>query len=321
MQTAGWEEIEADLKLGVFLITVAAQSLLPEHPLATGQFGAAALGRNFDPTELAVSQVDRLDDLKAFDVHGTRFFAAARACFAFVHSRTPIDQIETQDFEAEQLNWLAYFLSAIPSDSYATSMGDHLERFRERRDRGDEYPLPGLHLAAAAKMNLANYLRDFPANREFELGFAPFEIAALAGMSISSVRNFIGPAGTKPMRSMPADSHRGVYAEPLDALEWLAGRRNFDPGPLSSQWLDQAAERTSTFEDAGAILGIYAWTNRITTETLAERSRLPVEVVRNWTRGDISSPEDAAPLAEAAEIAPEFYTELVDRCGGAIARI
>ena len=82
-----------------------------------------------------------------------------------------------------------------------------------------------------------------------------------------------------------------------------------------------AAERANTLEDAGAMLGIYAWVNRITTEALAERSGLPVEVVKAWTRGDITSPDDAAPLAEAAGIDPEFYQELVARCGGAVARI
>ena len=46
-----------------------------------------------------------------------------------------------------------------------------------------------------------------------------------------------------------------------------------------------------------------------------------MEAVRNWTRGNISSPECAAPLAEAAGIDPELYTELVARCGGAVARI
>jgi len=321
MQTASWDEIEGDLKLGVFLMTVAAQSLLPDHHAAAGQFGKAALGGAFDPKQLAAAQADDLQHLADFDVSGTRFHRVARACFDYVHGATPLDQLETADFEAETLNWLTYFLGAIPSDSYATMMGDYGDRFRERRDKGDEHPLPGLQLAAAAKANLASYLQHFPANREFELGFAPFEIAALAGMSISSVRNFIGPAGTKPIRSMPADRPGGVYAQPPDTLEWLAGRRNFNPGPLSSQWPIDAGERAHTPEDAGTILGVYAWTNRITTEALAERSGLPVEAVRNWTRGDVTSPEDAAPLAEAAGIDPEFYTELVDRCGGAVARI
>jgi len=318
MHTASWDEIEADLKLGVFLMTVAAQSLLPARHAAAAQFGRAALGQGFDKGQLASFRADELD---AFDVSGTRFHQVVRACFDLVHGSAPLDEIETQDFEAEYLNWTTYFLGAIPSDSYATMMGDYADRFREHANKGDEYPLPGLHLAAAAKINLAEYLQRFPRNPDMEIGFAPFEIAALAGMSISSVRNFIGPDGRKPIRSMPSRDSTGVYGEPLGALEWLAGRRHFDPGPLSSRWLERAGDRAATVEDAGAILGVYAWTNRITTETLAQRSGLPVEAVRNWTRGDMSSPEDAAPLAEAAGIDPEFYTELVDRCGGAVARI
>lgn len=321
MQTATWDEIEADLKLGVFLITVAAQSLLPDHHPAAGQYGKAALGSAVDPKQIAAAQADRLEDLAAFEVHGTRFFAVARACFDYVHGTTPLDDLDTADFEAEYLHWMTYFLSAIPSDSYATMMGDYVDRFRERRDKGEEYPLPGLQLSAAAKVNLASYLQGFPTNREFELGFAPFEIAALAGMSISSVRNFIGPGGRKPIPSMPSDRAGGVYGRPLDTLEWLAGRRNFDPGPLSNRWLLRAGDHAQHPEDAGALLGIYAWVNRITTETLAERSGLPVEVVKTWTRGDMSSPDDAGPLAEAAGIDPEFYIELVARRGGAVARI
>ena len=321
MQTANWQEIEADVKLGVFLMTVAAQSLLLDHHPAAGQFGKAALGAKFDPKQIAAGQADDLEHLADFDVAGTRFYQVARACFDLVHGKTPLDEIETQDFEAETLNWLGYFLQAIPHDEYATTLGGYSHRLLERRDKGDEYPLPGLHLAAAAKINLAEYLQSFPRNREYEIGFAPFEIAALAGMSISSVRNFVGPAGKKPIRSMPSEDTRGVYGDPLDTLEWLAGRRNFDPGPLSSRWLEQAAERAENPEDAGAVLGIYAWVNRVTTETLAERSGVPLEAVKAWTRGDITSPDDAAPLAEAAGIDPEFYIDLVARCGGAVARI
>ncbi len=290
MQTASWDEIEADLKLGVFLITVAAQSMLPAHHPASGPFGKAALGQAFDAKRIAADQADDLRHLDDFDVSGTRFRQVARACFDLVHGKTPLEEIETQDFEAETLNWMTYFLGAIPSDSYATMMGDYAVRFREHANKGDEYPLPGLHLAAAAKINLAEFLQRFPCDPEMETGFAPFEIAALAGMSISSVRNFIGPDGKKPIRSMPSKDSTGVYGEPLGTLEWLAGRRNFDPGPLSSRWLEQAGDRAETIEDAGAILGVYAWTNRITTETLAERSGLPIEAVKNWTRGDMASP-------------------------------
>jgi hypothetical protein len=142
MQTATWDEIEADLKLGVFLITVAAQSMLPDHHPAAGQYGKAALGAGFDPKQLAAGQADTLEHLADFDVSKTRFHSVARACFDYVHGRTPLDELETQDFEAETLNWMTYFLGAIPRDEYATTLGGYDDRFRERRDRGDEHPLP-----------------------------------------------------------------------------------------------------------------------------------------------------------------------------------
>lgn len=322
MQTASWNDIESDLKLGVFLITVAAQSLVGDRSPTSGNLGKAALGRAYDPKRSAADQVDYLENLQAFDVSGTLFWKVARACYDFVHGETPLDQIDTGDFQSDTLNMMTYFLSAIPRDSYATSMGVHADRFQERRDRGDESPLPGLQLAAAAKANLADYLQGFPGNREMDLGFAPFEIAALAGMNISSVRNFVGPGGTKPIRSMPSELKIGVYGDPLDTLEWLAGRRNFNAGTLSADWPAWAADRANTIEEVGALLGIYAWTNRITTDALADRSGLPKETVRAWTRGEIGSMDEAIALAGAAGIDPDLYADLVaHHAGGAFARI
>nr|WP_295884580.1 helix-turn-helix domain-containing protein [uncultured Devosia sp.] len=321
MQTASWNDIESDLKLGAFLITVAAQSLVGDRSTASAGFGKAALGKSYDSTQSAASQVDDLGGLAQFDVSGTHFWKTARACFDFVHDETPLDKLDTGDFQDDTLNWMTYFLSAIPRDSYATSLGVHAGRFQERRDRGDESPLPGLQLAAAAKANLADYLQGFPGNREMDLGFAPFEIAALAGMNISSVRNFVGPGGTKPIRSMPSELKLGVYGDPLDTLEWLAGRRNFNAGTLSANWPAWAADRTSTIEDVGALLGIYAWTNRITTDDLADRSGLPKETVRDWTRGTIVSIDDAIALARAAGIDPDLYADLVAQHAGALTRI
>lgn len=322
MHTASWNDIENDLKLGVFLITVAAQSLVGDRSPTSANMGRAAFGKAYDPTRSAAEQVDCLEDLQRFDVSGTLFWKVARACFDFVHGQTPLEKLDTGDFQSDTLNMMTYFLSAIPGDSYVTFLGVHVDRFRERRDRGDEAPLPGLQLAAAAKANLANYLQGFPSDPEFDLGFAPFEIAALAGMNISSVRNFVGPGGTKPIRSMPSELKIGVYGDPLDTLEWLAGRRNFNAGTLSADWPVWAAERANTIEDVGALLGIYAWTNRITTDDLANRSGLPKETVRNWTRGDIASIDDAIALASAAGIDPDFYADLVaHHAGGATARI
>lgn len=321
MHTASWNDIESDLKLGVFLITVAAQSLAGDLTEASIGIGKAALGPAYDPTRQAAGQADELEDLKQFDVSGTLFWKMARACFDFVHDETPLDQVAIADFQDDTLNWMTYFLSAIPDDSYATSLGVYSDRFQERRDRGDEAPLPGLHLAAAAKANLAEYLQGFPGNRELDLGFAPFEIAALAGMNISSVRNFVGPGGTKPIKSMPSESKQGVYGDPLDTLEWLAGRRNFNAGSLSADWVAFAAGRARTPEDVGALVGIYAWTNRITTDVLASRSGLAVDAVRSWTRGEMGLVDDAEALAAAAGIDPDLYADLLAHHAGAAARI
>ena len=315
MQTASWDEIEQDLKLGVFLITVGAQSLVGDRSEVAASFGKAALGVAFDTKQPAISQADELEDLLPFNVSGTHFWQVSKMCFDFVHDRTPLDKLDVGDFQADTLNWMTYFRSAVPRDAYGTSLGNYSDRFHERHDRGDEFPVPHLHLAAVAKANLVEFLQAFPGELDHGSGFAPFEIAALAGMTIASVRNFVGPGGNKPIRSMPKDSWGTVYGHPLDTLDWLAGRRKFDAGPLSKDWLYEAADRVDTPERVGAMLGIYAWINRITTETLAERSGLPVEVARNWTRGELGFPEDAAALADAAGIDPDFYCEIVARCG------
>lgn len=322
MLTANWNNIESDLRLGVFLITVAAQSLVGDRGQISGSLGRAVLGKAYDASQSAAGQVYEFEHLAEFDVSGTYFWKVARECYDFVHGDTPLDKLETGDFQADTLNWMTYFMSAIPRDSYATSLGEYADRFQERRDRGDQAPLPGLHLAAVAKANLADYVQRFPGNRDLDLGFAPFEIAALAGMNISSVRNFIGPDGTKPIRSMPSELKLGVQGDPLDTLEWLAGRRNFNAGNLSADWAAWAAERANTIEDVGAILGIYAWTNRITTEALAEQSGLSTGAVKQWTRGEIGSADDAVALANAAGIDADLYADLVVRhCGGTLSRI
>lgn len=321
MQISSWDEIERDLKLGVFLITVAAQSLIGDRSKPAKAFGKAALGAGLSEDKPAMAQADEIEDVLAFDVTSTHFHQVARLCFDFVNDRSPLNQLDVSDLQSDTLNWMTYFLSAIPHDEYATQLGVHSSRFMEHADKGGEFPLPGLHLAASAKANLVEFLQSFPGELEHGIGFAPYEIAAMAGMNIASVRNFIGPAGNKPIRSMPSKDSTGVYGQPLDTLQWLAGRRNFNPGPLSSDWLHQGADRIETAEQAGAMIGIYAWTNRITTEMLAERSGLPVEVIVGWTRGELTTTEDAAAIAGAAGVDPEFYNDLVARCGGAAARI
>jgi len=317
MQTASWSEIEGDLKLGVFLITVAAQSLLPDYHPAAGPFGKAALGDAFNEGQLATWQVNDDEDLQSFNVSNTRFYLVARACYDYVHATTPLDSVDIEYFEAEHLHWLHYFLHAVPHDEYVTHMGGSSVVFMERRDKGDEYPVPGLHLSAAAKANLAKYLQEFPHSLGGDIGFAPFEIAALAGMNIASVRNFVGPDGGKPIRTIPGEKGRFVYGNSLDTLEWLAGRRKFDAGPLSPQWVVDAGGRSKSLGDACAIIGIYAWVNRVTTEMLAERSGLPAELIRRWTRGEVDSIEPAKPLARAVGLDPELYHDIVARQFGA----
>ncbi|SMQ85908.1 hypothetical protein SAMN06295905_3203 [Devosia lucknowensis] len=321
MLIASWDEIEADLKLGVFLMTVAAQSLIGDRKPEALAFGTAALGEALDNGQAANAQAYELDDLRDFNVSKTQFWKVARICFEFVQDKSPLDKLDVGDLQGDTLNWMTYFQSAIPHDEYGTGLGTHSNRFREHANKGAEYPLPGLHLAASAKANLVQFLQGFPLHPDMDTGFAPYEIASLAGMNIASVRNFVGPRGGKPIRSMQKDSWGSVYGHPLDALQWLAGRRNFNPGPLSEDWLHDVADRIETPEQVGALIGIYAWVNRITTETIAERGGLSFDLVRDWTRGHLTSTDDAVSLARAAHVDPEFYCDLVARCGGFGARI
>jgi hypothetical protein len=143
-------------------------------------------------------------------------------------------------------------------------------------------------------------------------------------MSLTSVRNCIGPAGSnRPIKSRPNNT-KEVYADTLDALEWLAGRRNYRMPRLSPSWLTEPSSRLAVLpnanepihfarpDTAGQAIGVYAWVNKITTEELARTSGLPIEAVRTWTRGDISAGvEHAKLLATALEVDVEKYVAAI----------
>ncbi len=311
MKPFTWDETLPHIKIGVYLLTATAQSLVYKDDDAIVAIGKAAFGPNAPDTGSIVGAVTEVEDLDKYDISNTALYVAARACYEMLEdTKTPINEIDCDTMEDEYSNPLGYFLQAMPRDTYLAPIGgeDYTDLFVE--NMSNEHPMPSLHLRTAAKINLARYLRGY-LDLEFDTGFAPFEIASLAGMSIASARNKMGP-NSKHIRSVQT-SGRESYGDTLDTLEWLAGRANFDPGPLTKAWFEHNCKRGG-HNVIGAIVGIYAWVNRRTTAELSKRSGLTAEDIHAWTRGDLSGgSEMAAKLARAADLDPELYVDAVSR--------
>nr|WP_314260735.1 helix-turn-helix transcriptional regulator [uncultured Devosia sp.] len=311
MKPFTWDETLPHIRIGVYLLTATAQSLVYRDRQAVVAIGKAAFGPNAPDAGSVVGEVTDVADLEGYDISNTALYLAARACFEMLEdTTTPINQVDCDTMEDEYSNPLGYFLQAMPRDTYLAPIGgdDFTHLFIE--NVGNERPLPSLHLRAAAKINLARYLSG-NLDLEYSIGFAPFEIASLAGMSIASARNKMGP-NSKHIRSVQTLG-RESYGDTLDTLEWLAGRANFNPGPLTKAWFEQNC--TSDGQKViGAIVGVYAWVNRITTAELSKKSGVTVANISAWTRGDLSgSIEMASKLALAAGVDAKLYVDAVSR--------
>lgn len=311
MKPFTWDETLPHIRIGVYLLTATAQSLVYKDDGAIVAIGKAAFGIKAPETGSIVGAVSEVEDLNEYDISNTALYVAARACYEMLEdTTTPINEVDYDTMEDEYSNPLGYFLQAMPRDTYLAPIGggDFTHLFIE--NMGNEHPMPSLHLRAAAKINLARYLSG-SLDLEYNIGFAPFEIASLAGMSIASVRNKMGP-NSKHIRSVQT-SGRESYGDTLDTLEWLAGRANFNAGPLTKAWFEHNCTKGG-HDVIGAIVGVYAWVNRMTTPELSRNSGVTTEDIHAWTRGDLScGTEMAAKLALAADLDPRLYVDAVSR--------
>lgn len=256
--------------------------------------------------------------LARIQIEGTQFANAARRCYDLASTRGPIEEIDYQDDRDEGLYWLWYFLSSIPTDSY----GSGADYFGMAHDL--DSPLRLLHDLASARLGLAEYIDEVTrATSSWEEAshsphvFTTRDIALLGDVNLRTVRNAMGPKGNKPIHTEAISGKKGgrrselVWGDALDSIEWLSGRRGFQPGPLSPQWVDRRVPEIESLRALGALPGLVAWINRTPTEDLAERLHWPTEKVRNWTRGIGMEPNQAQAIAAAAGLDGKVYTDRV----------
>jgi hypothetical protein len=128
----------------------------------------------------------------------------------------------------------------------------------------------------------------------------------------------MGPNGDKPIRSNAKPKGKDarsdlVLGDPLDAIEWLAGRRGFHPGRLSPEWVNQQLAGIQSREAAAGLPGLVTWLNRTTTEQLASALGWPADRVREWTRAHSTDVNAAEQVAAAAGLDVAAYRDLIAR--------
>jgi hypothetical protein len=322
-----WSDVETDIKIVMSLVADVCRNMVGmREPHGRGDTAAAALlglpdlsGINGFVVEATYDSFERRPNtefLEKIQIEGTLFARAARRCYDLVATRGPIQEINYEYERDEGLYWLWYFLSTVPTDSY----GSDADYSGIAHDLDSNLRL--LHDLASARLDLAEYIDEITqATAAWEemfwpkYVFTPRDVALLGDVNIRTVRNVMGPKGNKPIRTEPmggkASRPDHVWGDALDCIEWLAGRRGFQPGPLSSQWVDRRLPEISSLRALGALPGLVAWINRTTTEELAARLQWSPEKVRNWTRGVNLEADDARTIAAAVGLDEAAYANRV----------
>ncbi|MBX5303171.1 hypothetical protein HJB93_28730 [Rhizobium sp. NLR12b] len=259
--------------------------------------------------------VDADTILSTIPIDHTHFFRTVHRAYRLLSDLRPIHEIQCQDERDESLDWVGYFLTGVPTDSYGT--GEDYSYIVQNADS----PLPFLHQAGTAYIDLIEFVhRTVAAHFSWDEGgaqivFTADDLALLGDVDIRSVRNAMGPTGSKPIRSFKAFQSDGdderAYADPVDALDWLSGRRGFKCGRLDADWVNAGIPSTNSLSALGALAGMMFWLNGQTTEKMADKIGWDVEKTRAWTRGQGLDAFEAKRVAEAAGLDPKAYSEQI----------
>jgi hypothetical protein len=212
-----------------------------------------------------------------------------------------------QEERAEGAAWLSYYLSLIPRETLGGV------------DYSGKFQLPGAPLVtllemAQARVKLAEYVQNLVLTNNSGFGFTPNEISRLGRVNIRTVRNAMGPRGASPIRTVrPKTRNDTVRGDPLDTIEWLAGRRGFQPGGLSAEWVSRNFGNLKSFRTAAALPGLVTWLNGQTTKELAATLGWQLDRVRDWIRGRAVWPDAAEELAAATALDRAGYRTLIER--------
>lgn len=229
-------------------------------------------------------------------------------CLSFASTRPAVESIDIEHFEIDAFDWLGYFCGVIP-----------------RRNEGgldmtgSTQPLYTLRTIAGARLDLLRFVI-----RLFKPGavglphsyFTPEKIAILGGVDVRSARNAMGPRGNQPIKTgqvVDPGEKLILVGDPLDTIEWLAERRGFFQGPISTSWINANLSKVSSEESAAAIPGVAAWLNRVSTADLAEKLDWKLADIKKWFRGKGLSASRASEIAAAAGLDGAIYAETVTR--------
>lgn len=317
-----WNSIEEDVKLAMLLIADGMMNVLgggPRAIKAAEAFLDIKLPEGF--TGFIVNEATEhwssgdpgafMASIKPEDTH---LYGCVKRAHSLLSEMKPIHLVSYHDEKDEAIYWLDYFITAIPTDSYGT--GDDYSSIVFDGDRA----LPALRDGGHAYLSLIEFVQsmlsapegwdadpDFQSN---QVVFTGQDIARLAGVDIRSVRNAMGPKGDKPIRSfrlsIPVDDDRNLFADPIDAIEWLSGRRGFRSGRLEASYVDTHVRDIRSRKALGALAGMMFWLNGRTTTDMATALDWDAEQVRAWTRGFIDT-ESAEKVALAAGLDPTIY--------------
>lgn len=318
-----WSDIERDIRIAMTLAADVIRNMIGVNDL-NGRGDAAAArflglpdlsgisGFIVEETYDSYERRPNTEFLAKIDINGTLFADAARRCYDLVATRAPIEEVNYENDRDEGLSWLWYFLSSVPEDSYGTGT---FEYSGLKHDPDSSLRL--LHDLTSARLTLAEFIADVTSATACwdEPGrsncvFTPRDIALLGDVNIRTVRNVMGPKGDKPIRTEAIGGKSRsdlVWGDALDSIEWLSGRRGFQPGPLSSQWVDLRVPEVGSLRALGALPGVVTWINRATSEDLAARLQWSTEKVRNWTRGIDMDANEARAIAAAAGLDGAAY--------------
>ncbi|MCV9961955.1 hypothetical protein OIU34_08575 [Pararhizobium sp. BT-229] len=314
-----WPDYEKDMRLAMLLVADGMMNILGDTPNAA-KAAEAFLGIDL-PSSVSGLLVSMVTDpwvdavLSTIAIEHTHLYRTVLRAHRLLSELRPVHEVEHQDERDESLDWVGYFLTVVPTDSYGT--GDDFSDIVQNPSS----PLPFLHRAGTAYLDLIEFVQgtvgSHPAWNDSSdmIVFTADDLALLADVDVRSVRNAMGPTGSKPIRSFKAfptdgDDER-AYADPVDAIDWLSGRRGFKCGPLDAEWVDAGISSTGSLTALGALSGMMFWLNGQTTEKMAENLNWEVEQTRAWTRGKGMDAFSAKRVAEAAGLNPKAYSKQI----------
>lgn len=319
-QLQPWPTFVKDMKIAMILVADGMMNMMGRNPRATAA-AEAFLGIRIpsDVTGFLVSEAaDEWGDpdgfLSSIDINATHFYGTVLRAYTLLTNLAPIHEVRFQDERDESLDWVGYFLTVVPTDSYGT--GDDFSDIVQNPER----PLPFLYRAGYAYLSLVEFVhRTLGSTAHWgessdKIVFNADDLALLADVDIRSVRNAMGPTGSKPIRSFKAlatDGDERAFADPIDALDWLSGRRGFRCGRLDADWVNGEIPKTGSIEALGAAAGMMFWLNGSTTDAMAAKLEWDVARARAWTRGEGIDPFSAKRVAATAGLDPEIYSRQI----------